>query len=54
MLLVKLVLIEKVPLKEATEFLRLKLPTARFIINNYKKNGTFPRRKLKRTNRKVN
>ncbi len=52
MQLVKKVLKEKVPLKEAIEQLGLKLTTAHFIINKYQKNGTFPRRKLKRGKRK--
>ena len=52
MLLVKKVLKEKVLLKDAIELLGIKLTTARFIINKYKKNGTFPRRKLKRSKRK--
>jgi hypothetical protein len=45
---VKKVLKDNVSLKEAIEQLGIKLTTARFIINNYQKNGTFPRRKLKR------
>ena len=53
MLLVKKVLKEKVPLKDAIEILGIKLTTARFIINKYQKNGTFPRRKLKRGKRKI-
>ena len=52
MLLVKKVLKEKVPLKDVIELLGIKLTTARFIINKYQKNGTFPRRKLKRSKRK--
>jgi hypothetical protein len=52
MLLVKKVLKEKVLLKDAIELLGIKLTTARFIINKYKNNGTFPRRKLKRSKRK--
>jgi hypothetical protein len=52
MLLVKKVLKENVLLKDAIELLGIKLTTARFIINTYKKNGTFPRRKLKRSKRK--
>ena len=52
MLLVKKVLKEKVLFKDAIELLGIKLTTARFIINKYKKNGTFPRRKLKRSKRK--
>jgi hypothetical protein len=52
MLLVKKVLKEKVLLKDAIELLGIKLTTARFIINKYRKNGTFPRRKLKRSKRK--
>ena len=54
MQLVKKVLKENVPLREAIEHLGLKITTARFIINKYKKNGTFPRRKLKRTKRRDN
>jgi hypothetical protein len=51
---VKKVLRENIPLGDAIEHLGLKLTTARFIINKYKKNGTFPRRKLKRTKRRDN
>ncbi len=54
MQLVKKVLKEKVPLKEAIEQLGLELTTACFIIKKYQKNGTFPRRKLKRTKRIYN
>lgn len=50
----KKVLKENIPLRDAIEHLGLKLTTARFIINKYKKNGTFPRRKLKRTKRRDN
>ena len=54
MQLVKKVIKENIPLREAIEHLGLKLTTARFIINKYKKNGTFPRRKLKRAKRRDN
>ncbi len=54
MQLVKIVLKDKVPFQEAIEQLGVKATTARFIINNYKKNGTFPHRKLKREKKDVN
>lgn len=52
MLLVKKVLKENVLLKDAIELLGIKLTTARFIINMYRKNRTFPRRKSKCGKRK--
>jgi hypothetical protein len=47
-----MVLKQKVPLKVAVEKLGIKITTARFIIGKFRKNGTFPRRKYKRTVKK--
>ena len=51
-LLIRMVLRKNIPLKEAVEKLGIKIPTARFIINKYRKNGSFPRRKYKQPARK--
>ena len=53
-MLVKMVLKEGIPLFDAVEKLGIKVTTARFIINRFRKNGSFPRRKYKRSQQKNN
>lgn len=50
-MLVKLVIKEGYSLASAVKQLRLKLSTARFILQKYKQHGTFPMKKFKKSGR---
>lgn len=47
-----MVLKKKIPLKEAVEKLGIIATTARFIIKKFQKDGSFPRRKYRRSTKK--